>query len=35
MWMYGDVYGMDPIHEKDPCRRVKKKRMEMAKPGIS
>jgi len=29
MLMYGNVYGMDLIHEKDPCRRVKKRMMEM------
>ena len=33
--LYGDVYGMDLIHEKDLCRRVKKRTMEMEKPGIA
>jgi hypothetical protein len=35
MWMYGDVFGMDLTHEKDPCRHVKKRMMEMEKPWIA
>jgi len=35
MMLYGDVYGMDLIHEKDLCRRVKKRMMETEKTEIA
>ena len=32
LWLYGNVYVMDPIHEKDLRRRVKKRMMVMVNP---